>query len=560
METEEEEVDPKDYFEDEVRYTISGREVHFIRKPSKMSAYQIARALAWDKVHKRDVFLDFFMKKTEHLIDYILQRGSLQDKRPTKEQKIAFREKLRICKQVVKNNLEDIIYDLITWKSYDEPYDSESYTSFYEPKVGDFDYMRPYEIGGEIKILTYDEKQHDRAIFNLRLQRSLYHLLHSPGFQAVCDDFKLVQDVLQNPDRFPELEQLAKSPMRHFMTVRRIRYIDWEDQLQEGRVVLWKAAKDYEARNFARFSTMARQCLKNKFSNLIDFFVAHKRRIQKFTYPMGSASTDSYLAKLSADISAELWKQGQRAMLSDDIPEDMPYDPFFTFSVCSDYGSNIEERLEWKSVFGGWWRDNEKGIQEVTSENFPHLNEEDVVYIRSYELHDRRKSRAQGEFMEKWNKGEVYQDENGKLHVKDPSPLLREFEDQEKEKMKKPDGSYKLPPKQLLAKNMQKLEFLVEHGAELTLREMLEELYRCSYSFVFGADDKQWSQAMTELKEAVDKEYPGFVEWDSPVFNSFRPQLSREGYYEGDRTIPRHVKEKYVKCFILHDTAHGVEL
>jgi hypothetical protein len=113
-------------------------------------------------------------------------------------------------------------------------------------------------------------------------------------------------------------------------------------------------------------------------------------------------------------------------------------------------------------------------------------------------------------------------------------------------------GTYRDSPPQRKARNLEQLDILVKFGENLTFEQMVEALERGRYFVEFGKGDEDWTKAKEELIETVNTEYPGALLDDYP-FRLLRTNIA-------NKTIPKKVKEKYVKCFILAESAAGREL
>jgi hypothetical protein len=521
----------RNYLEENVRFTVSGKEVRFKLKPAKMSAQGLAKVIVYKMVQRPEVFKSFFMERINGIITDFLGSQQTGSTRPTRVETANFRAEVEIKSRIIFNNLDKILKDALKRES-ENP---------------DMQYLGRMQK----KERTREEmKQHDEAVFNLRLQRSITGLLMHPGFSAVVADYKLVQEVLKDQRRFPELEKLANSALRKFMTTQRIRYMDEESQRQEGLLAIWVAAQKYEGRNLARFSTLAKVALQNKFCNLIEYFTAHKRRVQKYTSPMGSATDpkESFLARKIEKLAAESWRRVQRIQLSDQAREDAEYDPFFSLPFLGDYSECTSPREEWEVVF-------EKDTVVVDDKNFPHLNEGKVERVRHYQIYDRKKFRAQEEFIEKWQRGDCYVDADGILRVNNPSALLQEIErgeDFDEGFKDRKTGNYRDPPPIRRAKNLQQLDKLVEFGEDLTFEDMVEALEKGGWTFSFGKSDPEWEKTRDDLIQTVNREYTGAIVGEYPL------RLGRGDI--ANQIIPRHIKAKYVRCFILSESAAGTEL
>ncbi|MCX6707631.1 MAG: hypothetical protein NT001_05840 [Candidatus Woesearchaeota archaeon] len=359
------------------------KKIKIVRDPFKMSLYGLARSLLYLKHNngsqeseRINVYSDIFMSKVYPIIKEELSRRRVLDRKPTKEERAQFKREAELFSTIFRNNLIGIIRGCRD--------DKKSQRKYFRTSPSIDSYI------SRIK-LSEDQKSLNRAIFNSRIQNTVSHLADSPGFSAIMYDYSFVKNVCSDPGRFSELEVLCKAPLHWFMTQERIRYIDEESQYQEGLLAIWACAQKYKGRNFARFSTMARKALHNKFINLLVYYDADARRIMRKTLPAGNPSDpkDSYLARRIDDFVTNRWVENELAQMNDPDYEYEDYNPFVIPNpidrdyLTTDYEvmkMGWEERLEltdttrWEEVS----INNRFDCTLITSKNFPHLNEFDI--------------------------------------------------------------------------------------------------------------------------------------------------------------------------------------
>lgn len=391
------------YKENSIFYTPDGREVNLVFIPAKAPLSSLAKKLYYEHCQDPKKCLDIFMERVKHYIEMPFELANTFERRPTKQEKAGYIDRLTTITQIARNNYKSIIKQTL----YPEGQIQEMY------------------IPG--KNLSRQDKEYNNIVFTSLLERSLTRMTNSDFMKALASDMELVDQVRKDSSRFPELEKLCSYALKRFMTSQRIRYIPEEDQYQEGLLAVWHAAEGYEARNFARFASLAKRSLDFKFNNLIKMYTAHKRRVNKFTSPMGSASDsgDSFLSRKFDGLTLEAWRRTERIQLSDQAVEDAPdYDPFCILPQVREYPPNPLKEME--TVFSEPYSSQQ--INVVFESNFPHLNERVLTFVSKAELSNNRKTRATSDFIERMMKGECYTDENNTLRAKNPSPIMLEVE------------------------------------------------------------------------------------------------------------------------------------
>lgn len=380
-----------------VRFTASGKEVRNKVNIRKATNYGLAKALMYYDLDVDGISAvkRALLNRWGGMIDQYFYSARRSEKKPTKEEREYYADRLQTFKVIFGTNLDLFIKKAVQAEGN-----------------GDTEFI--------YKAQDAESKTTNNAIFDLRVQRSLMYLTSSPGIDNVVDDYRAVIAARQDPSKFPALEVICKSALWRFMNLRRISYIPWEDQLQEGKLAIWHASESYKALNFARFSTMAKVSLENKFKNIIRAHIADKRRVHKYTKPAGSAtgSSESFLARLIDQRSHKSWQQVQAHQLNSSGRPD--YNPFVDPAVILSQPVNREEELF--SVFADCY--GYPGIEEVTSETFPHMNERNITFVHKSELEFGREDMARNEFWRKMNAGEYYRDDKGIYQLKNPSPLL----------------------------------------------------------------------------------------------------------------------------------------
>ncbi|MBI2583183.1 MAG: hypothetical protein HYW25_00820 [Candidatus Aenigmarchaeota archaeon] len=355
---------PEPYFEERMRgFTLDGREVRDRFYPSRMSAYGLAKSLCVGYVERRDIFEQRLAERFFSYIDETLKLKSLQDRKPTKEERKRYKAFAQAFKAVFQANVESLARSALR----DNYVDAESYS---RPGV-----CYEFNFGYVTVPLADSERQLNSAIFNRRVQNIINRLAESPGFRTVCEDFMLVQELKDDPERFGELERLCIPVLRRFVATHRTREFASNDLYQEGLLVVWRSAQSYEGRNFARFSTMVKAGLHNKFSNLMEYSMADKRRINRVAFRIGSGNPDdSYMAQKCDEAAFRAWDMEQREQRVNGH-----FDPFATAPLSDLF--HLHPRVEY---FGGG-SDSESDCEieavsletneVVTDANFPHLNE-----------------------------------------------------------------------------------------------------------------------------------------------------------------------------------------
>ncbi len=257
----------------------STREVIFKIFPSKLSAYNLGISIkhgVGDEL--REVYEREFMARTSHYIEKSCEQENLS---------------IATFKAVFRPNIP-----LIVKRTLDARYMNPNFQFIYRDFSG-------YP-------LSKDAKETNRSIFMMRMSDTIRLLAGSEHFKGVCEDYELVQEVKNNPDKFCELEKKCMGQLRRF-SANTIKGIDKESQQQEGLLAIWAAAQVYEGRNLARFTTLAKTALNNKFISLIRYSQATKRKANRHLLDLGRASfsKDSFPASLLDRLVYEQWERQQ---------------------------------------------------------------------------------------------------------------------------------------------------------------------------------------------------------------------------------------------------------
>lgn len=254
------------------------REIVFKIYPSKLNSRQLAGALVSNRLYGdlRQHYASELASRVSHYLEGACDEGKISHD--------AFRE-------VFKNNIEEVLK-----RTFFRRYKHHNYQDF----------------SGKYSSLLWHEKELNAAIFVMKLRHTIEDLASDEYIQRVCKDYSFIMDIRNNPDRFPELENTCAPQLGTYMRSR-IGGLDPESQRQEGLLALWAAARDYRAESFAPFARFAKVALQHKFSNLLRYTLATKRRVHRHLVPMGGGSDGSEsLTSHQLDAAAcEQWVQQQ---------------------------------------------------------------------------------------------------------------------------------------------------------------------------------------------------------------------------------------------------------
>lgn len=370
------------YFEETVRFNCNFEERVYRFYPNRVGIHSLAKALIGNLVEDRETCEEIFWDRVSHLVKQTYDMAHTGNAKPSRYEVQRNRESFRLYTRILHDNL-----DLILKRCLDD----DNFSSRLDFSFEDSKNVR------RLKALN-------DSIFIENVRKYLAHL--SVALDPVCEDYSLVQCVLKDSSRFPELEELCKGPLEYFVRYKKVKGIDEDSQRQEGRLAIWGAAKNYEARGFARFPTMARKALHFKYCNLLRMFAAQKRKVQKFTYTMGSTTNEpSRLMNILDDMAFKEWSR-----------ENGRYNPeFFPF-----------RSYDWEpdEVLVGV-QDDYDSVEEVDSNNFPYMNEYelDILDVKGIRMRE-----AYYEFRDKYWCGE-FSEVNGEVVIDDQSKNLVRFHD-----------------------------------------------------------------------------------------------------------------------------------
>lgn len=358
-----------------------GHEIRWRVTPSRLKAYHLAGALtSYLGDDLREIYASELTSRVSHYIEDSCEREAIPAK--------AFTE-------VFKNNVEEIIRRTFLRKYKRPGYSILSSRRAYRP-------------------LSRGQKDLNAAIFVMRLRHTIQDLASDEHIKKVCSDYAFVKEIVHHPERFSELEQASAPQLGKFMKPR-IRGLDGESQRQEGLLALWVAARDYRAENFSPFAKLAKIALKHKFSNLLRYSLATKRRANRHLVPLGRASygLDSFASHELDFLTCEHWVQQQAVYDAIDQRADRTQQALFRLdeeayevlrglSVHNHSRSlspleinrdllNLSRGAKQAHYKKGWGLENFEDIAfsyangyqeweevEVTNEDFPHLNQRKV--------------------------------------------------------------------------------------------------------------------------------------------------------------------------------------
>jgi len=344
------------------------KEVTDIYNPSNKSTYSLAISYFignFENVKDEEVVREVLKTRVSSQMDRTIRSLQINDI------EVRHEETLRLLTE--RNALKIIESELDLERRETRDYDNESHS--YLPK-------------------DYERTGINRMIFNHRLQRRLGGIATSPRIEKTCEDYELVRAVLKDSSRFSELENLCRGPLRHFLEYEKIKILDEESQRQEGLLTIWRAAKNYRADGFARFTTMARKSLHFRFCNLLTYSQADCRRANLKSLPMGGGgdSEDTPLAHEVSGISHKLWKGEQRSQLN--VPDEKSdyWNPFGTAPFAEHRDSlegrtnhavvrrnkKVYENRHGQKTFAG----NLQTFELITDDNLSMLDEE-IVELRT---------------------------------------------------------------------------------------------------------------------------------------------------------------------------------
>ncbi len=221
--------------------------------------------------------------------------------------------------------------------------------------------LRTYKDGSLTKP-TNEQYQGDKEIFERRMQLMIES--YARRFDKVYDDLQLVRKFVKSGERdFSELEELCKPMLRRFAGWKRVKGMDVDDHLQEGLLTIVRCAYKYEGRDFARFRTMLRVALQNRYKDLWKYNDTDKRRINRMAV---SFEEDSLTGKKVDILTTETWEKlqrdgaGNRAVTTSDLFDQVVMAP-----------KHAEEHGIGELIF----MDDD---QTVTDENFPYIEDREI--------------------------------------------------------------------------------------------------------------------------------------------------------------------------------------
>jgi|GEM_PF-6019839 len=376
------EMDNNRHWAGEPRFIANGNEGEEIRfYPQKMPAYALAKALHFvGNMDREFLYEHCLISQFSYYIDDMFKHMFLLDYKPSKEQRRIWKheheKRVRAFKDILAANLDPMLKRIFNT----ERKDGYAFISRANPSAEAF----------ELRRMTREEKDANNAIFRHLFQEEISHMASSEIFQNAYLDYVLVQEVLAEPRRFREIEELCSYCLWDFAKNKNVKGMPFEEQCQEGRLVVWAAAKKYRAKGLARFRTMAKKALNNRFVDLLRFSLADVRKMnRKVEYtglPVGPH--EHGLAGALERISYGAWVSGQNGHFQSP-PDAEDGDPYLSQYLAELLQSSPYKPGDMVAFFAN------QEIDDVYPWDYPHKTGERVKLLNgntlNYELYEAKK-------------------------------------------------------------------------------------------------------------------------------------------------------------------------
>jgi hypothetical protein len=394
----------------------------------KFLSYGLAKAIYWKETEYQKEYADILSSRYFPYIKQGLELLQLQKEKPHYQQKREFETYVSAFQNIYRNNIELIVKKIINkdlkrkMENDGKPYHDNFMINgkLHELSSKETDELlesKPWHMPWQKKIKTDRQllknlKTVNSANFDKKMYQYIDFLLSSDMMVNLCSDYIQVQSIMTNPKRFKELEQKCQYQLYDFVNAKAVKGLDRDSQYQEGLLALWVAGKNYEARNFARFTTFAKAALHFKFCNLLTFSLADKRKINRIASPMGLTTSSSTFVSSEIDrLSCYAWDLRNRE--AEKLPEEVGTairDTYYGIGNGSlekilngklskdnfqeiyhelvEFCENETEIIPFSDLFelqSNKRGDMVAGTKEYISdvENFPHLNEEKLQLMDS---------------------------------------------------------------------------------------------------------------------------------------------------------------------------------
>jgi hypothetical protein len=355
----EHEMDNNRHWAGEPRFISNGKDGKEIRfYPQKMPAYALAKALHFvGRMDREFLYEHCLISQFSYHINDVFNRMFMTESKPSKKQrqiqKHEHEKRVRAFKDILAANLGPVLRRIFNI----ERKGGYAFISRANPSAEAFEPRR----------MTKEEKDANNAIFRHLFQEEISFMANSEAFENACSDYMLIQDVLAEPRRFKEIEALCSWCLWDFARNKNVKGMPFEEQYQEGRLVIWEAAKKYRARGLARFRTMAKKALNNRFVDLLRFSLADIRKMnRKMEYiglPVGPH--EHGLAGALERISYGAWVSSQNGHFQSP-PDAEGDDPYLSQHLAELIQSSPYRPGEMVAFFG-----NEDGSPKEITEAYP---------------------------------------------------------------------------------------------------------------------------------------------------------------------------------------------
>lgn len=266
----------KNYSASDTRYTHSWKKIDMNYVPSKMSIYSLAKAIwYWNlSLEKDKIYRSVFLLRISNIIKSHFKNFTEED--------------INCFVRILYLNLS-------------------SFTSHLIDKKWDDYFLSNNDESEEIDVFNTNI-----ALFNKVLDQTIYWL--SKNKLETINDFKFAEMIRINPNRFKEAEKKYKPQLLKFAYWKRVTRKEPDDMYQEGLLVLWNVIKKYEWKNFAKLSTMFQVSLKNKYTDLVRYWLRHKRVINTFAENYSPIENDSKTSQDIDRLTHTEWKNDESCL------------------------------------------------------------------------------------------------------------------------------------------------------------------------------------------------------------------------------------------------------
>ncbi len=278
--------------------------------------YGLARKLHYSNRINKDESQSFYLN-FKPVLDRYLQSGHTVLKSERKKYKTllqAKRNEIERTHDVLSNSMGQLLGEFFVKYIHSGKSDVFDLYGLQDAHERDIAQGTKNEYKGYVRELS-------NKVFLKEFTDYLFFVAISDRMKNVLMDSQFVSDVVSNQSRFSELEQLCAYQLSQF--AQNTDLMPRDDLLQEGRLVIWKCAEQYNGRNLARFKSLTKTSLNNRLTDILRASQTKKRCAWNKTVLVGTSSYADNLANKGLVLSWLANQREQDALSGENVPREV---------------------------------------------------------------------------------------------------------------------------------------------------------------------------------------------------------------------------------------------